>query len=111
MPIVRAAFPRARAHLGDLVSLGFLRCQAGEPAGVRDLGDAVDGLRPAEGAGEAPDDYLRALNALGSCLAQRGEAAEARRALTESLDASSGRPDDDPYRAFALRVLEGLRRP
>jgi len=99
-----------RATLGDVVSLGLLRCERRPTEALGDLRDAVDGLRPAEG-GPAPDDYLRALNTLGSCLAQQGQSAEARRVLTTSLDAYSGRVHDDPSRTFARQLLERLPPP
>jgi serine/threonine-protein kinase len=108
LSIARAAFPENRRYLGDLVTLGLLRCQAGRlDRALSDLETAVDDLTP-EVDPPAPDDYLRALNALGSCLAQHGRTEEAVQALNRSLDASSDRGDDDPYRTFATDLLGTL---
>jgi serine/threonine protein kinase/tetratricopeptide (TPR) repeat protein len=107
VPIARAAYPDDPNLLGDLISLGFLRCASNPAGALRDLREGVDGLRPVSGEA-APDEYLRALNALGSCLARQGQINEARSILTTSLEQSAAREADDPYRAFALRVLRGL---
>jgi serine/threonine protein kinase/tetratricopeptide (TPR) repeat protein len=108
LPVVLAAYPGNRFNLGDLVSLGLLRCRGGSlEAGLADFQRAVEGLAPAEGDA-APDDYLRALNAQGSCLGEHGRTAEARTVLTRSLDASADRPADDPYRRFAQEQLDAL---
>jgi serine/threonine-protein kinase len=106
LPIVLEAFPESRVNLGDLVTLGLLRCQAGRvEEALPELERAVDGLTP-EYPSSAPDDYLRALNALGSCLLDGGRLEDARQVINRSLQASAGRPEEDPFRAFA----EGLKR-
>jgi hypothetical protein len=46
------------------------------------------------------------LNALGSCLLDGGRLEDARQVINRSLQASAGRPEEDPFRAFA----EGLKR-
>jgi serine/threonine-protein kinase len=108
LPIVRPVYPQNLIYMRDRVSLGTLRCQAGESVAVGELQEVADELRAAEEE-DSEDEYLETLNALGSCLAQRGQVDEARLILALSLEASSGRPDDDPYRTFALRVVEDLR--
>jgi serine/threonine-protein kinase len=108
LAITREAFPGARWVAGDQVSLGLLRCRTDEfPVALADLREARDALRPPEGE-RGPDDYLRAVNALGSCLARHGEREEAMVTVRESLEASADREDQDPYRAFALGILAEL---
>jgi tetratricopeptide (TPR) repeat protein len=109
VPIGRAAFPRDRGIVNDLAALGTLNCASKPTDGLRELREAVTALQPADTA-VAPDDYLRTLNSLGDCLARAGQPDEARRVLSKSLNQSSGRPDDDPVRSFALRLLERLGR-
>ncbi len=110
LPIARAAFPGNRTYRHDLARLGALRCERSPEVAERDLREAADGLAPV-GAEAASDEYLWTLNALGNCLARLGRVAEARRALTASLEASSRRADDDPYRSFPRGILQGLPRP
>jgi serine/threonine protein kinase len=107
LPINRAAYPGNRRLLVDLARLGTIRCAARPDAAARDLREAVERLARA-GPDPVDDHYLWAINALGSCLARQGRTEEARRVLMESLDASSARPDDDPYRTFPRGVLQGL---
>jgi tetratricopeptide (TPR) repeat protein len=108
LPIARRTWPDDRGHAGDLVDLGLIYCRSGEAERADEtLGSAVEALRPTSN-GPAPDDFLRALNAHGSCLSLGGQTEEAERVLRESLEASSARPDDDPYRAFALRMMARL---
>jgi serine/threonine-protein kinase len=108
VPIVRRAFPDDPRYLEDEVSLGFLQCANDAPdQGLGHLEPAVAGLRPPEGA-PATNAYLRALNAMGSCLADDGRVVRARSVLQRSLDASSDRPGDDPYRRYARSVLARL---
>jgi serine/threonine-protein kinase len=109
LPIVRPVYPQNLIYMRDRVSLETLRCQAGESVAVGELQEVADELRAAEEE-DAPDEYLETLNALGSCLAERGQIDEARQILSLSLDASSGRPDDDPARSFAITLSEDLRR-
>jgi serine/threonine-protein kinase len=105
LPIVLEAFPGNRVNLGDLVTVGLIRCQAGRlDQALPDLERAVETLEP-DASSPAPDDYLRALNSLASCLADHGRPEEARRVIERSLEASSSRPAEDAYRSFA----EGLR--
>ncbi len=109
LPTTRSAFPEARWVLGDQVSLGFLRCRPETlPQALGGLRDARDALRPTGGEA-APDEYLRAVNALASCLARHGSREEALSTVRESLEASGGRDDQDPYRAFALGLMSELQ--
>jgi eukaryotic-like serine/threonine-protein kinase len=107
VPIARAAFPVSRPMMNDQAALGALQCDSEPQAALKDLREAVGGLQPAAGGG-AEDDYLRALNGLGDCLARHGQVAEARRVLTTSLERSADRPDDAPVRAFARSLLDQL---
>ncbi len=109
-PITRATWPRDGGYMGDVVSLGITYCRSGaHEASDRALSEAVELLRPTEGA-RASDAFLRALNAHGSCLSLAGRLDDAERILRASLDAAADRPDGDPYRAFALQVLENMGR-
>ncbi|HSG09914.1 MAG TPA: serine/threonine-protein kinase [Longimicrobiales bacterium] len=108
LPIALDAFPESRVNLGDLVSLGLIRCQSGRVTeALPDLERAVEGLRP-RSSDPVPDDYLRALNSMGSCLAQNGRTDEALEVVAVSLEASSERTAEDPYRLFAQRLAERL---
>jgi tetratricopeptide (TPR) repeat protein len=109
--ITRSAQPANRGYLALQASLGVLRCRTGKgEEAVRDLREAVAGLAPGD-SGQARDDYLRALNELGTCLTKLGARQAARDALTTLLQASASRPEDDPYRAVALRALARLAPP
>jgi tetratricopeptide (TPR) repeat protein len=108
LPIARAAFPGQRNFLSDLASLGALHCTGTAAAGLAELREAADALSPTTAEPAARNDWLWASNALGSCLARHGQADEARRVLTRSLSASAERAGTDPYRAFALRLLDSL---
>jgi len=106
-PIVRKAFPRDRRFLGDVVSLGTLRCRGPDPtAALAELREVAQALGAEDGHGR--DDHLRALNALAACLERHGRIDEARPVVQASLEASADRPDADPYRAFALGIRARL---
>ena len=110
VPIIRRTFPEEPRYLEDQVSLGFLRCgSVSLEEGLEHLEPAAAGLRPPDG-GSATNGYLRALNALGSCLADHGRAERASDVLQSSLAASRDRPEEDPYRVYARTVLERLTR-
>ncbi len=108
--IARRELPNDRVFAADLITLGLSYCGAGSAeAADSTLAEAVEALRPPPGE-DAADDFVRALNAHGSCLYSFGEHDRAAGILVESLRASYDRPDDDPYRAFALQVLEDMGR-
>jgi len=110
LPIVRRTMPNDRVFAGDLVTVGLAHCQGASLARADSvLTEAVEALRP-EPDEPTPDDYLRAVNARGSCLYRAGRLDEAERVLNASLDASRDRPEGDPYRAFALQVLVNMGR-
>ncbi len=109
LPFVLDAFPDSRVNLGDLVTLGLLRCQAGRfEEALPYLERAVEGLE-VEASSPAPDDYLRALNALASCLLDSGRPEDARLVIDRSLEASARRPEEDPFRSFADGLSRRLR--
>jgi serine/threonine protein kinase/tetratricopeptide (TPR) repeat protein len=110
LPIARRTMPNDRVFAGDLITVGLAHCRGTSPARADSvLSEAVEALRP-EPDQPPPDDYLRALNARGSCLYRAGRFDEAERVLNASLEASRDRPEDDPYRAFALQVLVDMGR-
>jgi len=107
IPILREAYPGDRRYLGDLVSLGTLRCTDEDPLpALVDLREAVDAL--GRGDGQGTDGHLRSLNGLAACLERRGRVDEARAVTEEALKLSVSRGDRDPYRAFALALRERL---
>ncbi len=110
LPIARRERPDNRLFAADLITLGLSYCRMpSRQAADSTLAQAVEALRPDQGL-DAPDDFLRALNAHGSCLYFLDDHDRAERILNESLEVSGDRADDDPYRAFALQVLRNMGR-
>ncbi len=110
LPIARRERPDNRLFAADLITLGLSYCRMpSRQAADSTLAQAVEALRPDQGL-DAPDDFLRALNAHGSCLYSLDDHDRAERILNESLEVSGDRADDDPYRAFALQVLRNMGR-
>jgi tetratricopeptide (TPR) repeat protein len=108
LPVILEADGGSGRFRHNQVEYGIVLCNDGRPdRGVQTLREAVEIL---EQASPGEDQLLRGKNALGECLAIARRPGEAEPVLLEVLEATRGRPTDDPYRAFARRTLERVYR-
>lgn len=107
LPMMRRADPADRRFLRDLADLGSMRCSASDTSmAIAAFDEAAVSLRALDASGTDP--HLWTLNAWAICLEQQGDTRAALEMARASVDASSERPDTDPYRAFALGMRDRL---